>query len=245
MSGHDALLAAILADPAADLPRLAYADWIEQYRQDVGRAEFIRVQVELGSRVGTKQPLTIRTAHLYATGQAKATTLADRAANLLSEYATLWCSQIGVDPAVALQWGWHRGFMHTILAPFPVLYGGECDRCNQGMVTYEEPIYGGFSSQSCSTCRSTGRTPGILPRLVREQPIEVVKVTDREPYLRITGGYWWNVGHSTLSHLPIDLIERMIRPMWPNGWVAFPTREAAEKALSDAFIKWAKQQEIK
>lgn len=44
---HDALLAAILDDPADDLRRLIYADWLEENGQSE-RGEFIRVQVELG-----------------------------------------------------------------------------------------------------------------------------------------------------------------------------------------------------
>ncbi|MFO0842995.1 MAG: TIGR02996 domain-containing protein [Gemmataceae bacterium] len=41
-----ALLTAILADPDDDLPRLAYADWLDEHGDD-GRAEFVRGQVEL------------------------------------------------------------------------------------------------------------------------------------------------------------------------------------------------------
>lgn len=41
MSDHDALLAAILDDPADDLPRLALADWCEE-NGDMGRARFVR-----------------------------------------------------------------------------------------------------------------------------------------------------------------------------------------------------------
>lgn len=47
MTGLDALLQAILADPADDFARLAYADLCEE-RGDGDRAEFIRVQLELG-----------------------------------------------------------------------------------------------------------------------------------------------------------------------------------------------------
>ena len=51
MSDGDALLSAILAQPDEDVPRLAYADWLDE--QVVGgesataRAELIRVQIEL------------------------------------------------------------------------------------------------------------------------------------------------------------------------------------------------------
>jgi uncharacterized protein (TIGR02996 family) len=41
-----ALLSAVLADPDDDLPRLAYADWLDEHGDD-DRAEFIRAGVEL------------------------------------------------------------------------------------------------------------------------------------------------------------------------------------------------------
>jgi uncharacterized protein (TIGR02996 family) len=44
MSDADALLAAVLADPDADLPRLVYADYLDE-TGDRARAEFIRVQL--------------------------------------------------------------------------------------------------------------------------------------------------------------------------------------------------------
>jgi uncharacterized protein (TIGR02996 family) len=46
MSKEDALLQAVLAEPDADSPRLAYARWLEGHGRPE-RAEFIRVQVEL------------------------------------------------------------------------------------------------------------------------------------------------------------------------------------------------------
>ncbi len=46
MSDGDALLAAILAHPDEDTPRLVYADWLDEHN-DPDRAEFIRVQVQL------------------------------------------------------------------------------------------------------------------------------------------------------------------------------------------------------
>ena len=45
MSTELAFLAAIRAHPADDLPRLVYADWLEEHGQSE-RAEFIRVECE-------------------------------------------------------------------------------------------------------------------------------------------------------------------------------------------------------
>lgn len=47
MTTHDALLAAVLAAPEDDLPRLVFADHLEGELGQPERAEFIRVQVEL------------------------------------------------------------------------------------------------------------------------------------------------------------------------------------------------------
>jgi uncharacterized protein (TIGR02996 family) len=49
MSDRDALLSAILAEPDADMPRLMFADWLDEFGDalDRARAELIRVQIEL------------------------------------------------------------------------------------------------------------------------------------------------------------------------------------------------------
>jgi uncharacterized protein (TIGR02996 family) len=51
MSARDALLAAVLADPYSDAPRLVFADWYEE-NGDPARAELIRLQIELARRPG-------------------------------------------------------------------------------------------------------------------------------------------------------------------------------------------------
>ena len=48
MTERDGFLAAIIADPTDDTPRLQYADWLEEHGEQE-RAEFIRVQCELAA----------------------------------------------------------------------------------------------------------------------------------------------------------------------------------------------------
>lgn len=48
MSDEQALLAAVIASPDDDLPRLVYADWLDEHHQSA-RAEFIRLQIERSS----------------------------------------------------------------------------------------------------------------------------------------------------------------------------------------------------
>ena len=51
MTDGEALLKAIIDDPHDDLPRLAYADWLEEHGGEVerARAEFIRVQHKIAA----------------------------------------------------------------------------------------------------------------------------------------------------------------------------------------------------
>jgi uncharacterized protein (TIGR02996 family) len=66
MPHADPFLAAILAEPDDDLPRLIYADWLDE-RGDPDRAEFIRTQIELARlpvRDPRRRPLAAREAEL-------------------------------------------------------------------------------------------------------------------------------------------------------------------------------------
>ena len=47
------LLRAVLGEPDDDLPRLAYADWLEESGTDPERAEFIQIQIERNRRATT------------------------------------------------------------------------------------------------------------------------------------------------------------------------------------------------
>ncbi len=61
---EDALLNGIAADPAADLPRLVYADWLEERGQDL-RAEFIRIQCEIAKLEVGPRDVIDRNVHLW------------------------------------------------------------------------------------------------------------------------------------------------------------------------------------
>jgi uncharacterized protein (TIGR02996 family) len=52
MRDHDALLAAIDANPAEDTPRLVFADWLDEHDQHI-RAEFIRLQIKIEHKQAT------------------------------------------------------------------------------------------------------------------------------------------------------------------------------------------------
>lgn len=90
-------LAAVCASPDDDLPRLVFADWLDEHG-DPARAEFIRVQCELAT-LPDHDP--------------RRRTLEDREHDLLSEHEAGW---IG-DGAEGLQeWDWRRGFVDDVRA---------------------------------------------------------------------------------------------------------------------------------
>ena len=61
---EDALLNGIAATPADDLPRLVYADWLEDHGQDI-RAEFIRIQCEIARLEVGPRAIIDRNVHLW------------------------------------------------------------------------------------------------------------------------------------------------------------------------------------
>ena len=78
MSDHDALLAAILADPADDTARLVYADWLAE-NGDPDRGEFIRIEIELARTPPADEDDERRRKELF-----------DRRAVLLKQHRAAW-----------------------------------------------------------------------------------------------------------------------------------------------------------
>jgi uncharacterized protein (TIGR02996 family) len=100
MHDHAAFLAAVAANPDDDLPRLVYADWLEE-NGDAARAEFIRVQCELERCT----PDDDRRAALQR-----------REAALLKRHKSAWTAG-AVEANVAADWRFRRGFLHAASVP--------------------------------------------------------------------------------------------------------------------------------
>jgi uncharacterized protein (TIGR02996 family) len=83
---ESSLLTAIEANPADDLPRLVYADWLEEHGRPV-RAEFIRLQCEIAGLETTRRD-EVR-AHHHGLWQRQAELLASHQADLLGPLADL------------------------------------------------------------------------------------------------------------------------------------------------------------
>ncbi|QJW93441.1 TIGR02996 domain-containing protein [Frigoriglobus tundricola] len=110
MSDEPALLGAIVAHPDEDAPRLAYADWLDEFHPAPvagmnPRAELIRTQIELARRCD------------YDTSTST-TALRDRAERLLHEHSREWTADFrAAVPHPELQPEFRRGFPEHVRIP--------------------------------------------------------------------------------------------------------------------------------
>src|SRR5262249_19996982 len=106
------LLAAVLADPDADGPRLVLAGWLEG--REPARAAFIRVQVEeIASKAAD---------HAHRADQASRARLRCRAGELCALHRAAWC------PGFPFRGEVRRGFIESV-----ILHAGACPPCAKGL----------------------------------------------------------------------------------------------------------------
>jgi uncharacterized protein (TIGR02996 family) len=233
---------AILANPAADLPRLVYADWLDEQvnQSDSDRAEFIRVQCQLDARDPELKVACKHTCMPPNFGGCPHRELKVREWELWDRHKTTW---FGERWAILFlpheEMGWQpdvreavirRGFVAEVADTLDGHLGGECQRCAEtGIYTDDE--------MTCSSCSGTGRTPGRLRDLRTRHPIEAVRVTDRRPWRNEDGSYsWWMMYHGT-SEEPADIPETIWKLLPKNDERSnYTTEAAAVEALSQALL---------
>jgi len=259
---EEGLLAAILANPECDLPRLALADHYEGELGQPERAEFIRLQIELAKG---NDPMDLTTP-----GEQPLFPYRWRQRELWDAHGPSWFSErpdgccVGIEdadgtvsiggiagPIKGNPMIVRRGFVHTVRCSLADWVGGEaCGRCNP--------------AEFCDTCQCTGSTPGIGPQIVARHPVERLAATDRVPEAEryqpgsepwrynwfFRAEYGWQVATDAQwvdepDHLPGCLFEHMPgTPLADMGdfRFSFDSREDAMNALSSALIAWAKSQ---
>lgn len=203
------LLAAIKANPADDLPRLVAADFLEENGESE-RAEWMRFSIASPSVMGCMGDSSVGQGCPYTPGRGE----------------KLWCPNCdiaigwGLPERIAGEGGYEylRGFVHTVRAPLSALIGGECPTCVSWMENHD-----------CYNCNGTGRTVGVLPELVKREPVERVEVTDM-PIFPSGGNSTYYVGG--LGRLPSEYWRELD---------SLPTESAARDALSAVLIRMASQ----
>jgi uncharacterized protein (TIGR02996 family) len=255
-----ALVAAIRANPADDLPRLVAADWLDEHGE-AERAAFIRVQCELVKLPNDgvcehafewKHPQTCRTCELRWQER--------RARGLAGPGQTppnirLWFYD--VMPAGVVITHIRRGFLTGVKCRLADWFGGLCRQCgDEGRRGVD---FGPGWRNVCTTCRGEGGSAGIGPAVVAAHPVGRLAVSDATPYpLQSANGEtgprgwgWWDgayfdpatLGEGELPTAVFELIweahvaNRRVDRVGRN--VLFDTEEDAEIALSAALIEWA------
>jgi uncharacterized protein (TIGR02996 family) len=107
MRGEEGFLNDIVERPDDDVPRLVYADWLDEHGESA-RAELIRAQVEEAR---------------LPEGEGRAADLRVRAEELLAEHERVW---LGEWADALVRWTFRRGFLESAeIEPGPFLEHGE------------------------------------------------------------------------------------------------------------------------
>lgn len=219
------LLDDIIANPADDVPRLIYADWLEDHGQDE-RAEFIRVQID----EMTKHTCKCAPALFVSPGCPTCKLvkpMRSRNRSLLTKLADAFRPQV--------PWSWSVSiFTPTRDTPRSIIRRGFLAEVHAPLSVLREH----------------------LPRLVREQPLEAVRATNREPLnlhnrdlsrFRFAKDFGVLIGSTPHEHmyLPEQLWNYMPSDMDGDSGkdtlgLDYPTADAAHAALSVALLTWAK-----
>lgn len=234
------LLAAILAAPEDDAPRLIYADWLEEHDQPE-RAEFIRVQCALATRAG--EVCSSCRPGQHTNGPCRCPRdlrdIRRRERDLLRMHFGSWtnslpeslvtkeCPQCQDYPA-----DWETGVI-------------ECSHCDcTGIVCHDDGLefHRGFVAEiHCTLADWMEHGPAI----VRAQPVEVVRLIDRRC---LNHEHAWSRAHTeqgqnyhTFAHwLPSDIYDLMQPP--PDNYITtfYHSDAKANAAVSVACLRWAR-----
>ncbi len=228
------LFQAILDDPADDISRLIYADWLDENGQEE-RAEFIRLQLKLADPANWPlQPY-----------------LAKVVENLIGAHKDQWFRLLSRKPGYGQS---HR------LRWWPVASNEE-ERLDRGSdcPVLSEAIEGvsrrGFLTEVYCCCADWMRWG---PEIVRTAPIQRVVLSNKKPLLHPQVGrenplFLWldqdgDVFMDLAEFLPTELCKVVLQlanipidDAFNLPW-AFVTEQLAIDALSATCIRWAKEQ---
>lgn len=254
MSERGAMLMAVLASPADDLPRLVYADWLDEKGSGYDHviAEFIRVQCELARLGVTGDPIGDKRAAVRATGFRERALWQEygssgyviRPPDMIPFRKLLYVDWRTNQSTAVSQAEYRRGFVAEIRLPMASLMGSECERCNgSGRVRYYHPveIEGVDDCPACVGEPFPGRVGGAMRGIFRTHPVTAVRLTDKSPEEVGAGWSWFAEGFAddpaTLPHGVFDLLGGDYDVSMLGQRVTYPTRLAAQDALSDAIVR--------
>lgn len=238
---QSAFIAAIVASPDDDLPRLVYSDWLEEHGQS-DRAEFIRVQCELAKvpdhfRWGNGEDDVSDNPRYFLLREQGKTLLRSTDAEMYNLYhRACW------PPS---RFTFRRGFLDTVRCEVGDWIGEPCPNCIDQGADYETGIV------ECGRCECTGEIGRMGPTILQDFPtVRRVELDDKDPYWNGAGYCWYSDGRprptATVPRIA-ELPDRLFK-LLPTGdvtagdrWFGWESRAEAENALSDACIRFAKE----
>ena len=196
MTDRDGFLAAIIAQPDDDVPRLVYADWLDEHG-DPERAELIRVQCEL-ERLPEPEIKTMGVPRddprWHRDGfcpkcPCRYHALRRRERELLKAkhpIETGWTNQVvwgrSVDHIATVPYcvEFHRGFVEVITCSWEDWAGVECPNCDvsPGIRRYATHS-GDWIEDECNHCSGSSRIGGHADAIRAATPLRLVKFADR------------------------------------------------------------------
>lgn len=261
MTTRDLMLAAVVASPDDDLPRLVMADHLDE-SGEAEYAEFVRVQVELAK---VPEPGYKTIAPLFGSAdpsyypdagictecrrtrpeRCRYHTLARRERELWEGRGWVYFQPPGWPQLTAYIPQTLPAITSFVAARGVILRRGFVAKIHCTLADWCETCLecGGYGNVHASgECRSD--FTGIGPAAVRRHPVRTVRVTDRQPDARAGQWVWWaEAVHGGNDHLPRDVFDRLTGffTASANSRV-YLSGEAALSALSDALLHWAKSQ---
>lgn len=218
----DAYLRAVLADPAADGPRLVMADRLDELGE-CARSEFIRVQIDIARICGGN-----RNGHPEPDADTLDRLLTRESELMFGVWEDGWCDPLPRDligDSVI-----RRGFLESVTLPTRQFVGRPCVDCHGQPDSH---LGRGWPAAPCSECNGTGTIPGCAEALFAAAPLTAVTLSDREPHLT-NGRYYWFGPREGFDENP----NRLPAELWDLLPVAgYNSREAAQRALSLACVK--------
>lgn len=248
-SDHQALLAAVVADPSADLPRLVYADKLDESGDpvDARMAEFIRLQVRMAELFDPHEHCPAKDSFLARQHELLAQLPAEAFGRVPWLPGEAFFHPWATTPLHS-HWAVRRGFVESVALPLADFFGDErpCPRADEAVM---DPTTGVW--ECCRECDYTGviGSEGCGEELFRYHPVTAVHLTDRVA----ATGVWY--GYRGREHAPEDgepnwlpwtlllalgsateQIEQVVCGVVRHD-VVYPCAEVADRALSLACVR--------
>lgn len=258
MSEQAAFIKAIVQSPDDDLPRLVYADWLEENGSS-DRAEFIRVQCRIeeirrhcwcgGCRKSGQHhngPCAIDRERVeLPDGSSRNAMLRKRNIDLTrSTDPEMWSlyHQACWPPS---RFAFSRGFLDTVRCETGDWIGEPCPNCHErGLADPETGIV------ECGRCDCTGEIGRMGPTILSDFPtVQRVELDDKEPAGDDDNGWYWFDGSQNRTgfrwphHLEHALYRRLKGGSVNGNVTIYSTEQGAASALSDAAVMFAKEED--